>query len=73
MRRILDFDDAGAKDDELAKGVTVGNIRAWHDATEKAFVAMKIASALPAVAAEYDFGNAIAAVHGILYSSNKSL
>lgn len=29
---LLDFDDAGAGDDEPAKGVTVGDIRAWHDA-----------------------------------------
>ncbi len=31
MRAILDFDDAGACDDEPAKGVTVGDVRAWHD------------------------------------------
>lgn len=35
MKRILDFDDPGASDDELAKGVTVGDIRAWHDCLEK--------------------------------------
>ncbi len=32
MRPLLDFDDAGASDEEPAKGVTVGDIRAWHDA-----------------------------------------
>ena len=31
MRDLLDFDDAGASNDEPAKGVTVGDIRAWHD------------------------------------------
>lgn len=35
MRPILDFDDAGALDDEPAKGVTVGDIRAWHDEIER--------------------------------------
>lgn len=35
MRPILDFDDAGASDDEPARGVTVGDIRAWHDAFEE--------------------------------------
>lgn len=28
---LLEFDDAGAKDDHPAKGVTVGDIRAWFD------------------------------------------
>lgn len=32
MRPLLDFDDAGATDDHPAKGVTVGDIRAWFDA-----------------------------------------
>ncbi len=32
MRPLLDFDDAGASDEEPAKGVTVGDIRAWYDA-----------------------------------------
>lgn len=31
MRDLLDFDDAGAGDDEPAKGVTIGDIRSWHD------------------------------------------
>lgn len=31
MKQLLDFDDAGASDEEPAKGVTVGDIRAWHD------------------------------------------
>jgi hypothetical protein len=30
-RPLLDFDDFDADDDEPAKGVTVGDIRAWHD------------------------------------------
>lgn len=28
---ILEFDDPGASDDEPVKGVTMGDIRAWHD------------------------------------------
>ena len=28
---FLDFDDPGASDDEPVKGITVGDIRAWHD------------------------------------------
>lgn len=39
MRDLLEFDDAGAADDEPVKGVTVGDIRAWHDRQE--FVATK--------------------------------
>lgn len=35
MKPLLDFDDAGASDDEPAKGVTVGDIRAWHDEHER--------------------------------------
>lgn len=31
MKPLLDFDDAGAADDEPVKAVTVGDIRAWHD------------------------------------------
>lgn len=31
LRPLLDFDDPGAGDDHPAKGVTVGDIRAWHD------------------------------------------
>lgn len=30
-KSFLEFDDAGASDNELAKGVMVGDIRAWHD------------------------------------------
>lgn len=32
MKPLLDFDDAGAEDDHPARGVTVGDIRAWFDA-----------------------------------------
>lgn len=35
MRDLLEFDDAGASDDEPAKKVTVGDIRAWHDEFER--------------------------------------
>ncbi len=35
MRPLLDFDDAGAPDDHPAKGVTVGDIRAWFDEVEQ--------------------------------------
>lgn len=31
MREPLDFDDAGADDSEPVKGVTAGDVRAWHD------------------------------------------
>lgn len=31
MRALLIFDDAGANNDHPAKGVTIGDIRAWHD------------------------------------------
>ena len=31
MKHLLEFDDPGASDNEPAKGVTVGDIRAWHD------------------------------------------
>jgi hypothetical protein len=34
-RPLLDFDDAGAQDDHPAKGVTVGDIRAWFDEIER--------------------------------------
>jgi hypothetical protein len=30
-RSFLDFDDPGAGDDEPVKGITAGDIRAWHD------------------------------------------
>lgn len=35
MRNPLDFDDAGAEDSEPAKGITVGDVRAWHDEFER--------------------------------------
>jgi hypothetical protein len=35
MKPLLDFDDAGATDDHPAKGVTVGDIRAWYDEFER--------------------------------------
>lgn len=35
LRYILSFDDPGAADDHLAKGVTVGDIRMWHDTIEE--------------------------------------
>ena len=35
MRALLDFDDAGADDDHPARGVTVGDIRAWYDHVEQ--------------------------------------
>ena len=35
MRDLLEFDDAGAQDAEPAKGVTVGDIRAWFDEIER--------------------------------------
>lgn len=35
MRRLLDFDDTGATDEEPVKGVTVGDIRAWFDEMER--------------------------------------
>lgn len=31
MKQPLDFDDAGAADDEPIKGITAGDIRRWHD------------------------------------------
>lgn len=34
-RPLLDFDDAGAPDDDPAKGVTVGDIRRWFDEIER--------------------------------------
>lgn len=33
-KSFLEFNDAGAQDDEPVKGVTVGDIRAWHDEQE---------------------------------------
>lgn len=41
MNPLLDFDDAGAGDDEPAKGVTVGDIRAWHDEMERLQIASR--------------------------------
>jgi hypothetical protein len=35
MRSLLDFDDAGANDDEPVKGVTAGDIRAWFDERQR--------------------------------------
>jgi hypothetical protein len=35
LRYLLSFDDPGAEDDHLAKGVTVGDIRMWHDEIER--------------------------------------
>src|SRR5882724_13719543 len=35
MKQFLDFDDPGAQDDEPVKGLTMGDIRAWHDRFEK--------------------------------------
>ena len=35
MKSLLDFDDAGAQDDHPARGVTVGDIRAWFDEIER--------------------------------------
>lgn len=31
----LEFDDAGADDAEPVKGVTMGDIRSWHDQIER--------------------------------------
>lgn len=38
--QLLEFDDAGAPDDEPVKGITMGHIRHWHDEC----VAMEIES-----------------------------
>jgi hypothetical protein len=35
MKTLLEFDDAGAPNDHPAKGVTFGDIRAWHDEMER--------------------------------------
>ncbi len=42
MKPLLDFDDAGAQDDHPAKGVTVGDIRAWHDERERLRSALQL-------------------------------
>lgn len=33
-KQPLDFDDAGADDSEPARGVTIGDVRRWHDELE---------------------------------------
>lgn len=43
MRPLLDFDDAGASDDEPAKGVKVGHIREWHDEMVRLREALRLA------------------------------
>lgn len=43
MRPLLDFDDAGAGDDEPTKGVLVGHIREWHDEMERLKTALRLA------------------------------
>jgi hypothetical protein len=35
IRRPLDFNDAGAGDDEPVKGVLQGHIREWHDEIDR--------------------------------------
>lgn len=35
MKQLLDFDDAGAGDEEPTKGVLVGHIREWHDERDR--------------------------------------
>lgn len=34
MKTLLEFDDAGAADDEPVKGIVMSDIRAWHDRFE---------------------------------------
>lgn len=41
MRPLLIFDDAGASNEHPAKGVTVGDIRAWHDGGSAVFAWMR--------------------------------
>ena len=41
MRAFLEFDDAGASDDELVKGITMGDIRAWHDEYHHLFLSQQ--------------------------------
>ena len=48
MKALLEFDDAGAKDDEPVKGVTVGDIRAWHDRIEALEAALREIADAPA-------------------------
>lgn len=35
IKHPLYFDDAGAADDEPAKGILIGHVRAWHDQIER--------------------------------------
>lgn len=35
MKEPIEFNVAGASDDEPAKGVTIGDIRAWHNKIEE--------------------------------------
>jgi hypothetical protein len=46
MKQFLEFDDAGASDDHPAKGITIGDIRAWHDHQEKLLAALRAFSLL---------------------------
>ena len=48
-------------------GEAADEIERLRAALGKAFIAMRIAAALPAVAAEYDFGNALAEAQSVLY------
>lgn len=52
MKSLLEFDDAGAQDDEPTKGVTVGDIRAWHDEIERLRLALAESDALIATHAD---------------------
>lgn len=40
-RPPLDFDDAGAHDHHPARGVAIGDIRAWHDEIERLRAALR--------------------------------
>jgi hypothetical protein len=54
LQYLLSFDDPGATDDHLAKGVTVGDIRMWFDEMTQLRDAMKRANQILTVpAAEY--------------------
>ena len=39
FKHLLHFDDPGADDNEPVKGITMGDIRAWHDRYESLFSA----------------------------------
>jgi hypothetical protein len=41
MKQPLDFDDAGASDDEPVRGVLMGHIRQWHDQAERLKLALE--------------------------------